>query len=150
MNLQSTPLNEIHDNLNPALGFQQSPMVYDARPIPPPEKPKKENFVNPQHTQQSPNGYPPIPNPIEKNKPILKQKRKNKLVIELDNIWIRIAGWYGWQVILHLITLFVISWVIYTLVMKPKERSVNNLMLLAIAIGMLTQVHQTYNYNIMD
>lgn len=69
------------------------------------------------------------------------QNLENRAENALENA----LSWRPLSTIGHVVVLLLLAYVVYLLVVNRGDRSVMNLLLLAVAVGVLVQIHQNIN-----
>lgn len=62
-----------------------------------------------------------------------------------ENVVEQLLNWEKWEVLTHLAVAILFIVVIYMLATSPDQRSLTNLLLLLIALGVAVQIHQNIN-----
>ena len=62
-----------------------------------------------------------------------------------ENVVEQLLNWEKWEVLTHLAVVILFIVVIYMLATSPDQRSLTNLLLLLIALGVAVQIHQNIN-----
>jgi hypothetical protein len=57
----------------------------------------------------------------------------------------KFLNWQPWELFTHLAMVALFAYVLYALVVSPKERTITNLLLLLIAVSLALQVQQNIN-----
>ena len=63
----------------------------------------------------------------------------------VENVVEKALGWRPLAVIGHVVFAALLAYVVYLMVVNRGDRSVTNLLLLALAVGVLVQIHQNIN-----